>query len=54
MWFRGVVASMGLCLDLGAVLKEAAKLRAADEYKKIAELTPANFKKLDASCPERG
>jgi hypothetical protein len=21
MWFRGVVASMGLCLDLGAILE---------------------------------
>lgn len=35
-------------------LTEAAKLRAADEGERIAELTPEYFKKLAENCPEHG
>ena len=35
-------------------LTEAAELRAADECEKIAELTPANFKKLAKNGSDRG
>ena len=35
-------------------LTEAAKLRAADECEKIAELTPANLKKLAKNGSDRG
>ena len=51
MWFRGVAASMGLCLDFGAVLECHQNILFAVDGDVVHHRQPVGFPKLRQRLP---